>query len=243
MEYTIEVKNLKKYFWLFKNDLMIIPWLFFKRGNSGIKKALEDISFNVKKGEVVGIIGANGAGKSTLMKIIGGITIPTDGYVNVKGRVGSFINLGAGFNPEYTGKQNLYYKGTILGMSKKEIDEKIEDMIEFIDIGEYFDMPVRTYSSGMSARLGFALAIFSDPDILVIDEVFAVGDKDFKEKSKNKTKQMFKSGKSILFSSHSDGLIREFCNRVIYLKNGRIIFDGEVEEGINIYNEDVKTKK
>ncbi|MTI65567.1 MAG: ABC transporter ATP-binding protein [Firmicutes bacterium] len=243
MSYAIKVKNLKKYFWLFEKDYKIFAWLFTKKGHSGVKKAIDDVSFVVKPGEVVGLIGSNGAGKSTLMRVVSGITLPTEGDIRVNGKVGSFINLSAGFNVEYTGRQNLYYKGTLMGMSKKELDNKIDEIIDFIDIGNYIDMPVRTYSSGMAARLGFALAIFSDPDVLVIDEVFAVGDQDFRKKSAEKSKELFLAGKSILFSSHTDSLIREFCHRVIYLKDGNIVFNGDVEEGLKMYNEDIKKRK
>ncbi|MBN1622865.1 MAG: ABC transporter ATP-binding protein [Clostridia bacterium] len=233
---AIEIKNLKKYYWLFKKDYKIIPWLFTKKGYVSIKKALEDVTLTVGHGEVVGIIGKNGAGKSTLMKIVAGITFPTEGQVSVNGKVGSLINLSAGFFPDYTGRQNIYYKGKIMGMKEKQIDSIINDIIEFADIGQYFDLPLKTYSSGMAARLGFSLAVFSDPDILIVDEVFAVGDKDFQKKSFEKTSEMFKSGKSILFASHNDAQIKKFCNRVIVITEGRIIFDGDVNEGLELYN-------
>lgn len=232
---AITIKNLKKYYWLFKKDYKIIAWLFTKKGYSGIKKALEDINLTVDRGEIIGIIGKNGAGKSTLMKIVAGITFPTSGEVEVNGKVGSLINLSAGFFPDYTGRQNIYYKGRIMGMKDKHIEEILDKIISFADIGQYFDLPLKTYSSGMAARLGFSLAIFSDPDILIVDEVFAVGDKDFQKKSFKKTSEMFKSGKSILFASHNDEQIRKFCNRVLLIDEGRIIFDGNVEEGLAMY--------
>lgn len=243
MDNYITVKNLCKNYYLFKSDFRIIPWLFTKRGNFGEKDVLKNVSLTVKKGEMVGVIGKNGAGKSTLMKIIAGITFPSSGEVCVKGKVGSFINLNAGFNPDYTGRKNIYYKGMLTGMTEKEIDSIIDDIIDFVELGPYFDMPVRTYSSGMSARLGFALAVFSAPDILIIDEVFAVGDKAFQEKSRAKTIELFNSGKSILFSSHSDTLIRKFCSRVIYIKDGQVAFDGDVEEGLELYNKEIRGNK
>lgn len=239
MKESIVVKNLTKKFFLFDRDYKIIPWLFTKKGNTCEKVVLDNISLSVGKGETVGVIGKNGAGKSTLMKIISGITYATSGEIEVQGRVGSLINLSAGFNPDYTGRKNIYYKAALLGMKEEEVDAVIEDIIEFVELGEYFDMPLRTYSSGMSARLGFALAVFSDPDILIIDEVFAVGDKSFQKKSREKTIELFTAGKSILFSSHSDSLIKEFCNRVIYIKDGMITFDGDVDEGLKIYNDDI----
>lgn len=242
MEKSIVIKNLTKKFYLFDRDYKIVKWVLTRKGVDREKVILDNISFSIDKGETVGLIGKNGAGKSTLMKIIAGITYATSGEVDVKGRVGSLINLSAGFNPDYTGRQNIYYKASLLGMKKEEVDAIINDIIDFVELGEYFDMPLRTYSSGMSARLGFALAVFSDPEILIIDEVFAVGDKNFQKKSRQKTIELFTAGKSILFSSHSDSLIKEFCSRVIYIRDGKIAFDGDVEEGLKMYNQDIVVK-
>ena len=233
------MQNLTKQFYCFDKSYKVIPWLVTRKGYSSIKPALDNISMEIEEGEVVGIIGKNGAGKSTLMKILAGITFPTSGTVEVNGTVGSLINLNAGFNPDFTGRRNIYYKGMLLGMPREKLDAVMDDIIEFADIGEYFDMPLRTYSSGMTARLGYALAIFSDPDILITDEVFAVGDKVFREKSRAKTLELFRSGKSVIFSSHSDGLIKAFCNRVIYIKDHKIAYDGDVVEGLNLYNRDI----
>ena len=238
MKNAIELKNIKKTFRYFKKDYMVFYWLFTKKGFTKEFKVLDDISFNVAKGEVVGILGKNGAGKSTILKIISGIYFPTRGKVKVDGTIASLIELGAGFNKELTGRENIYLKGTLLGLSKEYIDKRIDSMIEFADIGEYMDMPLATYSSGMSARLGFALAVNADPDILIIDEVFAVGDKNFQKKSRAKTEELLKSGKTVLFVSHSESLISEFCNRVIYLKDGKIAYDGEVKRGLAIYHAD-----
>ena len=240
MEYAIKVTDLTKTFYLFNKDYKILKWIFTKKGYSSQKSALDHISFTVNKGEMVGFIGKNGAGKSTLMKIIAGITFPTSGNIEVNGSVGSLINLSAGFNPDFTGRKNIYYKGLLMGKKEEEIDAIIDDIIDFVELGDYFDLPVRMYSSGMSARLGFALAVFTNPDILIIDEVFSVGDKKFQIKSKAKTTELFNSGKTVLFSSHSDSLIRNFCNRVIYIKDSKIAFDGDVEEGLRIYNEDMR---
>ncbi|MDD5935998.1 MAG: ABC transporter ATP-binding protein [Clostridiales bacterium] len=242
MKKNIVVENVSKTYFLFNRDYQIIKWLFRKKHSSGEKHVLKNISFTVNEGEVVGLIGCNGAGKSTLMKMVAGITFPTAGNITVNGRVGSLINLSAGFNKDYTGRKNIYYKGTLLGMTKEEIDSIIDDIIEFVELGEYFDMPLRTYSSGMAARLGFGLAVFSDPDILIVDEVFAVGDKRFQNKSREKTTQLFQAGKSILFSSHSDTLIRQFCNRVIYLRDGQIVYEGDVETGLSMYEDDVNKR-
>lgn len=239
-DYAIKVENLTKIFHLFKRDYKILPWIFTKKGCDLEKVALDNISFEVKKGEMVGVIGKNGAGKSTLMKIIAGITYPTLGNVDVTGRVGSLINLSAGFNPDFTGRQNIYYKGAMMGYTDEFIDSIMDDIIEFVELGDYFDLPIRMYSSGMGARLGFALAVFTSPDILIVDEVFAVGDKNFQQKSRAKTTELFNAGKSVLFSSHSDNLIRKFCKRVIYIKDSKIAFSGDVDEGLAMYNEDVK---
>ncbi len=243
MEKAIVVKHLTKNFYFFKQDFRILQWLFTKKGYEKERQVLKDLSFDVGKGEIVGLIGVNGAGKSTLMKLIAGITYPTSGQVEVQGKVGSLINLSAGFHPDYTGRKNIYYKGTMMGMGKSEIDAIIDDICDFVDLGEYFEQPLRMYSSGMSARLGFALAVYSRPEVLIIDEVLAVGDKSFQKKSRQKVVEMFEEGKSVIFSSHSDELIRKFCSRVIYLKDGRIVFDGDVEEGLLKYNEDVKKKR
>ena len=240
MENAVEIKNLSKEYYYFEKDYKRVPWIFTKKGYTQIKPVLKDISFSVKKGEVLGIIGRNGAGKSTLMKIIAGITFCTEGEMLIEGKVGALINLSAGFNSELSGRENIYYKATLLGMSVAEIDQIIDDIEEFVDIGEYFDEPIRTYSSGMAVRVGFALATFTNPDVLIIDEVFAVGDIDFKEKSKKKTTELFRSGKSIIFSSHTENQIREFCTRVLYIDDGMIKFLGDVEEGLAMYNEDVK---
>lgn len=242
MEHAIRVKNLSKTFYLFEKDYRILLWLLTKKGCTQERHVLKNISFTVEKGETVGLVGVNGAGKSTLMKLLAGITYQTGGEIEVNGRIGSLINLSAGFEPDYSGRKNIYYKGTLMGMSKAEIDEVMDDICDFTELGSYFDRPVRMYSSGMAARLGFALAVFSRPEILMIDEVLAVGDKRFQIKSQEKVMQMFREGKSVIFSSHADDQIRRFCSRVIYLKDGRIAFDGSVEEGLYRYSNDVRRR-
>ena len=243
MDSIIEVKNLSKNYYIFAKDYQILPWLVTKKGVQAQKEVLEDITFQVKPGEVVGLIGVNGAGKSTLMKLVAGITYPTTGEIKVNGKIGSLINRTAGFNPDYSGRKNIYYKGIMMGMSREEIDGVIEDIREFVELGEYFERPLRMYSAGMAARLGFALAVFSKPEILIVDEVLAVGDKAFQQKSREKILEMFRQEKAVLFSSHSDHLIEEFCTRVIYLKDGQIAFDGEVKEGLKRYNDDVQNNR
>lgn len=238
----IKVSGLIKYFYFFRKDFKIFKWLLTSRGFTKEFQVLNGLNFEIHDGEIVGILGANGAGKSTLLKIIAGVYSPTAGSTEVDGKVSSLLELGAGFNPILTGRENIYFKGNILGMKKQEIDDKIDDIIEFADIGDYIDMPLMSYSSGMGARLGFALAVNVDPDILIIDEVFAVGDRDFQQKSKQKTMEFFEKGKTILFVSHSEELIRTFCTRVIYLNEGFIAFDGDVEEGIEFYHNVLRQK-
>ncbi len=233
---VVECINLEKKYFLFDKDYKIIPWLFTKKGCSEVRTPLTNINLKINQGDVIGFIGKNGAGKSTLMKIIAGITMHTDGGLNVNGKVNSLINLGAGFNQKYTGRQNIYYKGLLMGMSKEDVDKIIDDIIDFCELGDYFDLPLYMYSSGMSARLGFALAIFAEHDILIVDEVFAVGDKNFREKSAKKMRELFTSGKSIIFASHSDNQIREFCNRAIFIDDSKIVVDGTVEEALSAYN-------
>lgn len=235
----IEIKDLNKKYYIFDKDYKVLKWVFTGSGFCKEKKAIKNLSFSVERGDVVGIIGKNGSGKSTLMQIVAGITYPTSGSVEVKGSVGALINLSAGFNPDYTGRENIYYKGMLLGMSREQVDEIIDPICEFVELNEYFDLPLRMYSSGMSARLGFALAVFSNPDILIIDEVFAVGDREFQVKSKAKMIELFRSGKSILFSSHSEQLIREFCNKVLYMKNGIAIHYGDIDQGFELYNSEI----
>ncbi len=234
----IDVKNLYKKFIVFDKDFKKVIWLFTKRGYQKEFNVLKGINFSIQNGEVVGIIGKNGAGKSTLLKIIAGIYFPTSGDVEVNGKIASLIELGAGFEPDLTGRENLFLKGQLMGYSKAEIESMLDEIIDFAELGEYIDMPIRTYSSGMKARLGFGLAITVDPEILIIDEVFAVGDKNFKEKSQKITIELFKKGKTILFVSHSEELVREFCTRVIYLKDGHIKYDGDIDTAFALYNED-----
>lgn len=238
----IKLTGVVKNFYFFKKDYRIFKWLYNGRGHEKEFRVLKGINFTIKDGEIVGILGANGAGKSTILKIIAGIYTATRGKVHVDGKVTSLLELGAGFNPMLTGRENIYFKGNILGLSNEEIDNIIDDVIDFADIGDYMEMPLKSYSSGMGARLGFALAVMVDPEILIIDEVFAVGDKNFQQKSKEKTMEFFELGKTILFVSHSESLIKNFCNRVIYLRDGFVQFDGDVDEGIAMYHSDIQKK-
>lgn len=185
--------------------------------------AVKDISFEIKKGESVGIIGVNGSGKSTILKLIAGVLVPTKGSVLVNGKISPLIELGAGFHPELTGRENVYLNGTILGLTKKEVDEKFNEIVEFSGIGDFIDTPVKHYSSGMYMRLGFAIAINVEPDILLIDEILAVGDAAFQKKCLEKMKEFHEKGITIIFISHSMDLVENFCERKILIDRGKII--------------------
>lgn len=208
-----------------------------KNYNKGEKfKALDNISFEVKKGERIGIIGHNGAGKSTLLKLISRVTGPTEGKIFLNGRVASMLEVGTGFHPELTGRENVYMNGAILGMTKKEIDAKMEDIIEFSEVRQFIDTPVKRYSSGMYVKLAFSVAAHLDSEIMIMDEVLAVGDMAFQNKCLTKMKEVSeKDDRTILYVSHNMNTIRQLCDRVIVIDKGCIIFDGDVNQGILLY--------
>ena len=207
-----------------------------KKGESQYVWALKDISFDVKRGEVVGIIGKNGSGKSTLLKVLSKVTGPTTGTIKFKGRIASLLEVGTGFHPEMTGKENIFLNGAILGMTKKEISNKLEEIIEFSGCERYINTPVKRYSSGMKVRLAFAVAAFLEPDILVVDEVLAVGDAEFQKKAIGKMQDISKGeGRTVLFVSHDMTAIQSLCSRTILLDNGEKCFEGETDLVINEY--------
>lgn len=197
--------------------------------------ALSDISFQVNKGDRIGIIGHNGAGKSTLLKVFSRITTPTEGEIVIKGRVSSLLEVGTGFHPELTGRENVYLNGAILGMTKAEIDSKFNTIVEFSEIGQFMNTPVKKYSSGMYVRLAFAVAAHLDPDILIVDEVLAVGDMKFQQKCLGKMDEVSGQGRTVLYVSHNMNTVQQLCNRVIVLDHGKLIYDGNVDDGIKIY--------
>jgi len=210
---------------------------FTNQNDEDIFWALQDINFEVKKGEVLGIIGKNGAGKSTLLKILSRITEPTTGRIEIYGRVASLLEVGTGFNLELTGRENVYLNGTILGMTKKEIDTKFDEIIDFSGVKKFLDTPVKRYSSGMKVRLAFAVAAHLDPEILVIDEVLAVGDAEFQKKCMGKMGELSKGqGRTVLFVSHNMAAVKSLCNRGIVLEQGKVKFIGEMDEVLNVYN-------
>lgn len=206
------------------------------KGNSQYVWALQDINFEVKKGEVLGIIGKNGAGKSTLLKILSKVTGPTTGVIKTKGRIASLLEVGTGFHGEMTGRENIYLNGAILGMTKKEISSKIDEIIEFSGCQRYIDTPVKRYSSGMTVRLAFAVAAFLEPEILVIDEVLAVGDVEFQKKAVGKMQDIsISEGRTVLFVSHNMAAVKSLCTRVLVLNNGVIDFEGNQNTAIDHY--------
>lgn len=203
---------------------------------NGTFMALKGISFEVKKGERLGIIGGNGAGKSTTLKILSRVTAPTEGTVYINGRISSMLEVGTGFHPELTGRENIYLNGAILGMSKEEVDRKMEDIIEFSECRQFIDTPVKRYSSGMYVKLAFSVAAHLDSEILIMDEVLAVGDMRFQKKCLKKMREVADNeGRTVLYVSHNMNTIRQLCDRCIVLERGRIIFDGDVEKGISLY--------
>lgn len=197
--------------------------------------ALKDVSFSLEKGDRLGILGLNGAGKSTLLKVIAGVFRPTEGSVKKQGVLAPMIELGAGFDMQYTGKENIYLYGAVLGYSKKFIDERIDEIIEFSELGDFINVPLKNYSSGMKARLGFSIATVVEPDILILDEVLSVGDAKFRKKSEKKIMDMFDSGVTVLFVSHSLEQVKKICNKAIILQKGSLVASGDVEEVAKIY--------
>lgn len=206
------------------------------KGSSEYVWALRDINFKVEQGDVVGIIGKNGAGKSTLLKLLSRVTGPTTGTIRAKGRIGSLLEVGTGFHPEMTGRENIFLNGAILGMSRQEIQKKLDEIVDFSGCERYIDTPVKRYSSGMMVRLGFAVAAHLDPEILVVDEVLAVGDAEFQKKAIGKMQDVSKGeGRTVLFVSHNMGSVRRLCNNGIILKNGLVDFSGEINQCIDKY--------
>ncbi len=207
-----------------------------QKGASEYVWALKDINFDVQQGDVVGIIGKNGAGKSTLLKLLSRVTSPTTGAIRAKGRIASLLEVGTGFHPELTGRENIYMNGSIMGMTRREIDRKLDEIVDFAGVERYIDTPVKRYSSGMTVRLGFAVAAFLEPEILVVDEVLAVGDAEFQKKAIGKMQDVSKGeGRTVLFVSHNMAAVRSLCNKGVLLKNGRFHFQGSADDAIDKY--------
>ncbi len=235
-EPVIKITNLIKEYKMFDRKIYrLMEAVIPKCKKHKIFRAMDELNLEVKKGEVLGILGRNGAGKSTLLKMITGVTFPTSGEIKVNGKISSLLELGAAFNMELTGIENIYQHGEVMGLTKEQIDKKKDEIIEFADIGEHINQPVKTYSSGMFARLAFACAINVDPDVLIVDEVLSVGDMSFQLKCFKKFEQFKKDGKTILFVTHSISDVMRNCTRTIILDKGKKIFDGNVKDGVDKY--------
>ncbi|MGN0485670.1 MAG: ABC transporter ATP-binding protein [Acutalibacteraceae bacterium] len=245
-DYAIEVNHVSMLFRLNKQRVDSAKEYFIRLVTKKLSYtefwALKDVSFKVAKGERVGVMGFNGAGKSTLLKVIAGVLKPTMGSVKVSGTVAPMLELGAGFDPNYTGKENIYLYGTTMGFSRKFIEEKYDDIVEFSELEEFIDAPLKSYSSGMKSRLGFAIATAVKPDILILDEVLSVGDAAFKEKSEQRIMDMMEDGVTVLYVSHSTDRIRKLCNKAIILTKGQVVAWGEANEICDIYTEMVNSK-
>lgn len=235
---AIEVNNLSKVYRLYDHPTGRLKEAVFKgrRKYHRENRVLRDISFTIRRGNTVGIIGRNGSGKSTLLQLIAKILTPTEGSITVDGRISALLELGSGFDPDFTGRENVYLNGAILGLSESEIDRRFADIEAFADIGSYIDQPVKLYSSGMYLRLGFATAVNVDPDILLVDEALAVGDIVFQHRCMHKIREFQESGKTILFVSHDAGAVRKLCTEAILLDKGRIACMGDPEKVIQAYN-------
>lgn len=235
---ALEVEHISKGYHLYESEMDRLKEAFNPFGKSYHRDffALDDISFSIQEGEKVGIIGANGAGKSTLLKIITGVLTPTDGQITANGRIAALLELGAGFNQDYTGLENIRLNGTLMGYSDQQIEEKTQRIIEFADIGDFIDQPVKSYSSGMFVRLAFATQIFSDPDILIVDEALSVGDIRFQQKCFRAMDSLMRD-KTVVLVTHDTAAVTRFCKRVIWINKGKIMFDGAADEGLKRYQE------
>ena len=236
---AIEIRNLSKMYKLYNkpSDRLRDSLGLSRKKRYKEHYALQNINFDIHEGECVGIIGTNGSGKSTILKIITGVLSPTEGTVTVNGRISALLELGAGFNPEYSGMENIYLNGTMLGFSEEEIDSRLDEILSFADIGDFVNQPVKTYSSGMFVRLAFAVAINIDPEILVVDEALSVGDVFFQSKCYHKFEEFKKQGKTILFVSHDLGSVSKYCDRVILLNQGEMLDEGTPKAMVDMYKQ------
>jgi ABC-type polysaccharide/polyol phosphate transport system ATPase subunit len=232
-EYSIVVSNVTKTFDVYydkSNTIKESLLSLFKRNKKEKRVVLEDIDLKIKKGEAVALIGINGSGKSTLLKLMTKIIYPNKGKITTRGKLTSLLELGAGFHPDFSGRENIYFNASIFGLTRKEIDARMDKIIEFSELGEYIDNPVRTYSSGMYMRLAFSVAINVDAEILLVDEILAVGDQHFQDKCLNKMKELRDEGKTMVFVTHSMGSVEALCNRAVWISEGKIKMDGDVKK-------------
>ncbi len=241
-EYAIEVQDVYKTFdvYLDKANSLKEKMLFWKRNRKEVREVLKGINLNIKKGEAVALIGVNGSGKSTLLKLMTKIIYPNKGKIITHGKLTSLLELGAGFHADFSGRENIYFNASIFGLTKKEIDNRLEQIIEFSELKDYIDNPVRTYSSGMFMRLAFAVAINVDADILLVDEILSVGDQHFQAKCIDKMKELRNEGKTMVFVTHSLGSAKELCDRAVWLSNGVIKMDGDTNTVVERYIEETK---
>lgn len=241
---VISFKNVTKTYKLYSSTRKRLLAIVFKKIKYKKKKAVDNVSFEIKRGDSVALFGKNGAGKSTVLKMITGVSFPTSGEITVNGRVSALLELTSGFDKEFSGRENIYLKGHILGLSDSEIKELEDTIIAFSELEDYIDQPVRTYSSGMKSRLGFAINVNIKPEILIVDEALSVGDNAFKVKCKEKINEIIeKDNVTLLFVTHQTAVAEEFCTRGIVMKNGKLIFDGEVHEASEYYKKMYNVKK
>lgn len=234
---VISIKGLYKDFIIYadKANTLKEKVIRFGKEKKEVVKVLKNINIDINKGETVALIGVNGSGKSTLLKLITKIIYPTKGNIKVKGKISSLLELGAGFHPDFSGRENIYFNASIFGLTKKEIDDRLDKIIDFSELGEFIDAPIRTYSSGMYMRLAFSVAINVDADVILIDEILAVGDQRFQEKCMNKMLELKKEGKTMVFVSHSKNSVSFLCDRTIWLNNGVVEMDGNTKEVLDTY--------
>lgn len=238
---VIEFKNVSKVYKLYKNDKKRFKAIFFKNTPCKEKRAVNDVSFTIQQGESVALFGKNGAGKSTILKMITEVAFPTSGEIKIDGRVSALLELTSGFDPEFTGRENIYLKGQILGLSNEEIQRLEPTIIGFSELGEYIDQPVRTYSSGMKARLGFSINVNIEPEILIVDEALSVGDEEFRRKCIKKINHLLeKDNVTLLYVTHATRTAKDFCKRGMVMQNGKLIYDGNIDEAMDIYNATIK---
>lgn len=243
-EVVISFDKVSKEYKLYSSNRARLLGIFVKKVPYKKKKAVNDVSFSIKRGESVALFGKNGAGKSTILKMITGVTFQSSGEIKVDGRVSALLELTSGFDQEFSGRENIYLKGHILGLKDSEIKVLEEEIIEFSELGDYIDQPVRTYSSGMKSRLGFAINVNIKPEILIVDEALSVGDAAFKNKCKEKVNSIISNDNvTLLFVTHQTAVAEEFCKRGIVMKDGKLVFDGEVAEASKKYDELYKKKK
>lgn len=238
---VIEFKNVSKVYKLYKNDKKRFKAIFFKNTPYKPKRAVDNVSFKIHKGESVALFGKNGAGKSTILKMITEVAFPTNGEIKIEGRVSALLELTSGFDPEFTGRENIYLKGQILGLKAEEIKKLEPIIIDFAELDDYIDQPVRTYSSGMKARLGFSINVNIEPEILIVDEALSVGDEEFRRKCIKKINELIdKDNVTLLYVTHATKTAKDFCKRGMVMQKGKLIFDGDIDEAMDIYNSSIQ---